>query len=52
MILEKTERTEDIDINIIKKFFDRFSLNFHSKVEILEVLEKEQEVLQNVAGNI
>ena len=52
MILEKTERTEDIDINIIKKFFERFSLNFHSKVEIFEVLEKEQEVLQNVAGNI
>ena len=52
MILEKTESTEDTDINTIKKFFERFSLNFHSKVEIFDVLEKEQEVLQNVTGNI
>ena len=52
MILERANNTEDIDINIIKKFFERFSLNFHSKVEIFDVLEKEQEVLQNVTGNI
>ena len=52
MILERTESTEDTDINTIKKFFERFSLNFHSKVEIFDVLEKEQEVLQNVTGNI
>ena len=52
MILERTKNTEDIDINIIKKFFERFSLNFHSKVEIFDILEKEQEVLKNVTGNI
>lgn len=52
MILERTESTEDTDINTIKKFFERFSLNFHSKVEIFDVLEKEQEVLRNVTGNI
>ena len=52
MILERTESTEDTDINTIKKFFERFSLNFHSKVEIFDVLVKEQEVLRNVTGNI
>ena len=52
IILEKTEKSRESDINIIKKFFERFSLNFHSKVEIFDVLEKEQEVLRNVTGNI
>ena len=52
MILERTEKTEDTDINIIKKFFERFSLNFHSKTEIFDVLGMEKEELKNVAGNI
>ena len=52
VILEKTDSTKDKDINIIKNFFERFSLNFHSKVEIFDVLGKEQEVLENVACNI
>ena len=52
MILERTEKTEDTDINIIKKFFERFSLNFHSKTEIFDVSGMEKEELKNVAGNI
>ena len=52
IILEKSRNTEDADIKIIKKFFERFSLNFYSKIELFDVLEKRQEVLENVACDI
>jgi multimeric flavodoxin WrbA len=52
IILEKNADTEEKDLEIIKKFFERFSINFYSKVKKFDVLEKRQEVLKDVAGNI
>ena len=52
MILERTEQTTEKDINTIKDFLGRFSLNFHSKVEIFDVLGKGEGVSEYVTGNI
>ena len=51
-ILQKTAKTEDIDLEIIEEYYKRVAINFHANLSFLYTTDTNPEVISNEINNI